>query len=151
MSTHAILYSQGLLTVDGVRTDLVDTWLVLNPEPQPRSTDPDVRRNALTFPSDDPVKRIDFVLVATPSKRAVATANCTLCSHSVIMCMPAEKAVPCKGTEYDSDPSACVCSPIVDSIYLIGQDAHPSTPVREGEPNVGMTHARSPLYASDHR
>ena len=60
---------QGFKVMGGVRADLIDAWLVLHPEPEPRSKDPDVRRNALTFPSDDPVKRIDFLFFAPPGAR----------------------------------------------------------------------------------
>lgn len=61
-----IQFLQGFKELEGIRTQLVDTWLVLHPEPEPRSPDPAVRRNMLTFPSDDPVKRIDFLLTANP-------------------------------------------------------------------------------------
>ena len=59
----AIQYLQGLRSLGRSRTDLKDAWLeVGHPEPEPRSQDPEVRRNALTFPSDDPKKRIDLIL-----------------------------------------------------------------------------------------
>eukprot|EP00946_MAST-07B_sp_MAST-7B-sp1_P001999 g1999.t1 len=59
----AIQYLQGLRSLGRSRTDLRDAWLeVGHPEPEPRSQDPEVRRNALTFPSDDPKKRIDLIL-----------------------------------------------------------------------------------------
>ena len=59
----AIQYLQGLRTLGGSRTDLKDAWLEAgHAEPEPRSQDPEVRRNALTFPSDDPKKRIDLIL-----------------------------------------------------------------------------------------
>jgi len=59
----AIQYLQGLRALDGSRTDLKDAWLeVGHAEPEPRSQDPEVQRNALTFPSDDPKKRIDLIL-----------------------------------------------------------------------------------------
>lgn len=38
-----------------------DFWLINNDEPEPRSKDPTLRKNAFTFPSDDPKKRIDFI------------------------------------------------------------------------------------------
>ena len=41
---------------------LKDAWLELYDEPEPRSADENVQRHALTFPSDNPTKRIDFVL-----------------------------------------------------------------------------------------
>ena len=41
---------------------LTDFWLVKNTEPEPRSKDPELREHAFTFPSDDPKKRIDYML-----------------------------------------------------------------------------------------
>jgi hypothetical protein len=118
---------------------------VLHDEPEPRSSDPRVRREALSFPSDNPTKRIDLALVGTPNG-----------AHGDV----------CSGAAVDSDPSQhasggvlprghpCVCKPIVDSAYLIGQDAHPSAPVPDDwheSGGVGMTDVSSPLFASDHR
>ena len=57
---------QGVSALSDQRTTLSDAWLVLHPEPEPRSEDAAVKRDALTFPSDNPVKRIDFVLLGTP-------------------------------------------------------------------------------------
>lgn len=34
----------------------------MHPEPKPRSTSEGARRNALTFPTDNPVKRIDYII-----------------------------------------------------------------------------------------
>lgn len=41
---------------------LRDAWSQLHEEPEPRSTDEAVRYSALTFPSDEPKKRIDMIL-----------------------------------------------------------------------------------------
>jgi endonuclease/exonuclease/phosphatase family metal-dependent hydrolase len=43
-----------------------DAWLASHPEPEPRSTDETVRYEALTFPSDNPQKRIDFLFARGP-------------------------------------------------------------------------------------
>ncbi|KAL3658830.1 hypothetical protein V7S43_016198 [Phytophthora oleae] len=43
-------------------TDMKDAWLELHEEAEPRSTDPEDRQHKFTFPSDNPSKRIDFVL-----------------------------------------------------------------------------------------
>jgi hypothetical protein len=154
-----IQFLQGFKELEGLRTQLVDTWLVLHPEPEPRSTDPAVRRNMLTFPSDDPVKRIDFLLTANPGPCGIYPWL-TLCwvgwmwSFALSLCVaPADNRSPCKGTrapEHRVEPP-CVCTAIVDAVYLIGQDPHPSTPYDPKVANVGMTHRTSLAYASDHR
>lgn len=46
----------------GETTDLKDAWLEKHEEAEPRSTDWDDRQHRFTFPSDNPSKRIDFVL-----------------------------------------------------------------------------------------
>ena len=48
--------------LDGKRTDYRDAFLQIHPEPTPRSANEGVRRNALTFPTDNPVKRIDYII-----------------------------------------------------------------------------------------
>ena len=58
----AAIQCSGLRSLGRSRTDLRDAWLgVGHPEPEPPQ-DPEVRRNALTFPSYDPKKRIDLIL-----------------------------------------------------------------------------------------
>ena len=68
----AMRFLAGEVELEGRRTDFVDAWRALHPEPEPRSNDTDVQRDALTFPSDKPTKRIDFVLVR--GRAAVAKA-----------------------------------------------------------------------------
>ena len=48
-------------SLDRIDPCSVDTWRALYPEPLQRDPDAAARRYALTFPSDDPVKRIDMV------------------------------------------------------------------------------------------
>ncbi|KAK8803204.1 hypothetical protein WA158_000898 [Blastocystis sp. Blastoise] len=60
--SKAIQYLEGFVPLNGEFTDLKDAWLQLYPEPTPRSTDTKQRHDALTFPTDNPVKRIDFVI-----------------------------------------------------------------------------------------
>jgi endonuclease/exonuclease/phosphatase family metal-dependent hydrolase len=62
--THAIQYLQGFKEgTDGTRTDFQDAWLAAgHPEPESHSQDLQVQRNMLTFPSDEPKKRIDLIL-----------------------------------------------------------------------------------------
>ena len=99
-----------------------DAWLMKHPEPKPRSTDREERQNALTFPSDDPQKRIDtaFVSAWPPRDPALAAA---------------------------ASPVARI---VVADAWLIGQDPVPSA-VAPPEEHVGMVHSKSPLWASDHR
>lgn len=63
---------QGEASIDGVRGGFRDAWLELHPEPEPRSTDARQRREALTFPSDDPVKRIDYIYTLGPALRPLS-------------------------------------------------------------------------------
>ena len=61
--TEAIQFLQGLRELRGApQNDLKDAWLEVHNEPEPRSTDAEVKYNALSFPSDDPKKRIDIML-----------------------------------------------------------------------------------------
>lgn len=71
--SKAIQFLQGLTSLGGETTDLQDAWLAAGmDEPEPRSQDPQVRRTALTFPSDDPKKRIDLILFRSPGGGPVA-------------------------------------------------------------------------------
>ncbi|KAH9154904.1 hypothetical protein AeRB84_003070 [Aphanomyces euteiches] len=60
--TKGIQFLQGKASLQNVQTDLHDAWLELHPEPTPASGDPHDIANAFTFPSDAPIKRIDYVL-----------------------------------------------------------------------------------------
>ncbi|RHX98290.1 hypothetical protein DYB25_005511 [Aphanomyces astaci] len=61
--SHGIQFLQGKVPLHGHTTDLRDAWLhVHHEEPEPKSKDKVHVEHAFTFPSDDPVKRIDFVL-----------------------------------------------------------------------------------------
>lgn len=63
---------QGEAAIDGAHSDFRDAWLELHPEPEPRSKDAGQRRHALTFPSDDPVKRIDYIYARGDALRPVS-------------------------------------------------------------------------------
>jgi len=112
-------------------TPLTDAWLQAHDEPEPRSADPAVRRSDLTFPSDDPKKRIDTAFVASAP--------------------PSEPGLP----DHRADRRNCTIA--VADAWLIGQDPAPGTgPDPDATPDpdaehVGMVHGASPLWASDHR
>jgi endonuclease/exonuclease/phosphatase family metal-dependent hydrolase len=48
-----------------------DAWLVHNDEPKPQDSDAAVRRYAFTFPSDNPVKRIDYIFLRSDCPECV--------------------------------------------------------------------------------
>ncbi|DBA04315.1 TPA: hypothetical protein N0F65_002077 [Lagenidium giganteum] len=60
--SRGIQFLQGLGELHGERTDLRDAWLEKHEEATPRSLSGDDRYHRFTFPSDNPVKRIDFIL-----------------------------------------------------------------------------------------
>ena len=66
--SRGIQFLQGLAPLNGTMTDFQDCWLALHPEPKPRSNDTNEIDNMLTFPSCNPVKRIDFVMLRRPTK-----------------------------------------------------------------------------------
>ncbi|KAF4319469.1 hypothetical protein G195_007204 [Phytophthora kernoviae 00238/432] len=57
-----IRFLRGEAELLGQTTDMKDAWLELHKEAGPRSTDLEDRQHKFTFPSDNPSKRIDFVL-----------------------------------------------------------------------------------------
>jgi endonuclease/exonuclease/phosphatase family metal-dependent hydrolase len=60
----AMKYLVGMEEIAGeVVEGFTDAWTAVHPEPVPRSNDTWDRAEALTFPSDAPSKRIDFVFV----------------------------------------------------------------------------------------
>ena len=101
------------------------------PEPAPRDPDAAVRRWAFTFPSDDPVKRIDLVFAGLRGRDAAAEP----------LCGAAEGGGARAGA---AGGGACLR---VDEAYVVGQDATPGTEMGGG----GMVAAQSPIWASDHR
>ena len=116
---------------------LRDVWLGSQhspPEPTPRDPDQAVRRYAFTFPSDDPVKRIDLVFAAL--KSAVGEQE-PLCGGGGGGEGRAQQIYP-------NNSSACI---FVEEAYVIGQDATPGTEMGGG----GMLTAQSAIFASDHR
>jgi endonuclease/exonuclease/phosphatase family metal-dependent hydrolase len=60
--SRGIRFLQGKEEMEGEFTDLTDAWLEKHEEAEPRSQDPIDRKKKFTFPSDNPSKRIDFIL-----------------------------------------------------------------------------------------
>ena len=54
--------SKGKGELSGKRTNYKDAFLQVHPEPKPRSPSKGARAKALTFPTDNPVKRIDYII-----------------------------------------------------------------------------------------
>ena len=99
---------------------------------EPRDPDAAVRRWAFTFPSDDPVKRIDLVFAGLRGSDAAAEPLCG--------------AAEGNGTQAGGGGGSGACVR-VDEAYVVGQDATPGTEMGGG----GMVAAQSPIWASDHR
>lgn len=79
---------QGEGELDGQRTDYKDAFLQIHPEPKPRSPKEGTRWKALTFPTDNPVKRIDYVIYKQGAGTHVKVYNAQLIGQK-----------PWKGTE----------------------------------------------------
>lgn len=126
--TNLTYTTQGKASLNGRATTLRDAWLEIHEEPPPRSPNETLRQHHFTFPSDDPHKRIDFVLLGTPP-------NCQQRVHHTT-------TTPTTPTPQPSFN--------VTSVHLFGQAPYPGTEHLEGQ-GYGMVHANSPLYASDHR
>lgn len=60
--SRGIRFLSGIDELLGEKTDMKDAWLETHKEAEPRSTDVNDRQHKFTFPSDNPSKRIDFVL-----------------------------------------------------------------------------------------
>ncbi|TYZ66268.1 hypothetical protein PybrP1_005419 [[Pythium] brassicae (nom. inval.)] len=60
--SRGLRFLRGEAALLGETTDLTDAFLATNTEAAPRSADPGDRHARFTFPSDNPAKRIDFVL-----------------------------------------------------------------------------------------
>lgn len=108
---RAMRFLAGLEAIDGEVAKFTDAWTSVHPEPVPRSNETWDIDEALTFPSDAPSKRIDFIFV--------------------------------KGKGADS----------VRKTWLVGQAPKPDVgrDTEEEEDHLGMVHADSKLWASDHR
>lgn len=76
--------------MNGKRTDYKDAFLQVHPEPIPRSPHQGTRKKALTFPTDNPVKRIDYIIYKQGMGVKVSVKN------SQLIGIP-----PLKGTETD--------------------------------------------------
>ena len=119
---------------------LHDVWASLYPEPQPGDKDAAIRRYGFTFPSDNPVKRIDLMLAGTPE-------GGNTCNRDQLPQRREDSAADAE-IERAGDPGLlCIA---VHRSYVIGQDPLPATEGGEGR-GLGMTHEYSPIYASDHR
>lgn len=102
-----------------------DAWLALHPEPKPRSTDPWEIDHALTFPSCNPVKRIDYILVNTHGPGRAGN-----------------------GARDASEGPAAPMRGVVESCRVVGQSPGEAFTPR---PGLGMADEDSPGWASDHR
>ena len=77
-------FLMGKEELEGLRTDFVDSWLAVNEEPTPRSNVTKEQDEMLTFPSDAPSKRIDFVFVVPYNRECVVDNSfATLIHHSI--------------------------------------------------------------------
>lgn len=112
---------------------LRDVWLARHPEPVPRDSDAGVRRYGFTFPSDDPVKRIDLLLAGTP--------------EGAPTCEELEEVGAAAAVASAAPAGVCVR---VHRAYVAGQDPLPGTEGNEGR-RMGMVSEWSPVWASDHR
>lgn len=128
------------------------------PEPPPRSPDPAFRRYAFTFPSDDPVKRIDLVLVAAHPEHAVMSSDGgsdggSGAAPAAARAAAVEANPQAAGKATEPAAAAVAASRLRVSVarhFLLGQDPLPGTDTMEGL-GAGMLSQRSPIYASDHR
>jgi len=117
---------------------LCDSWRALYPEPARGDSDASARRFALTFPSDDPVKRIDMLLLGCgPGLKSggegMSDLDPTLLSHM-------------QACSYQ----LASCGVRVTRTWTVGADPIPGTDLGDGK-GYGMLSERSAWYASDHR
>lgn len=128
---------------EGPIPTLHDAWLAAHggsgAEPTPRDADAAVRRHALTFPSDDPVKRIDLVYVGEPGGAPLCGCGGGADASGALANATATVTGLCG--------ASCVS---VLGAHLEGQDPIPLSEASEGR-GLGMAHPRAPVYASDHR
>jgi hypothetical protein len=116
------------------RKALRDAFLELHREPAPESTGDWERREALTFPSCNPVKRIDFVMYKNRSAGVGEGAQGPESSQCVR-----------EGSETGHVGLRVVrCG-------LLGQEPTPDTAENAGREGIGMLDLESPVWASDHR
>jgi hypothetical protein len=120
------------------RRPLHDLWLAYHGgrEPTPRDPDEGVRRHALTFPSDDPAKRIDLLLASggSDSEGEEEDEGLPLCGDSDAASYldgrgagsPASRG---DGRAAGTGTALCLS---VESAFLVGQDALPATEANEG-------------------
>jgi endonuclease/exonuclease/phosphatase family metal-dependent hydrolase len=153
-----LAHASGSIALGGALPSLVDAWLQRYPEPVPRDADAAVRRYAFTFPSDDPVKRIDLLHLGVRRTGPGGLEASQRVNHGGAM--PASDAP--ESTRAALPPPEPMCEPgateapltvpcvAVDAVWLAGQDAMPGTEGNEGR-GLGMVNDKSPAYASDHR
>jgi endonuclease/exonuclease/phosphatase family metal-dependent hydrolase len=111
---------------------LQDVWRAHYREPVPRDHDAASKRYGFTFPSDDPVKRIDLMFAGYRAGSSDSFSKAPLCDP---------KKVGVNGGR------GCVHA---DRVWVVGQDPLPGTEGGEGR-GLGMNHEHSPIYSSDHR
>jgi endonuclease/exonuclease/phosphatase family metal-dependent hydrolase len=122
-----------------------DLWLETHAhdEPVPADSDPAVRYYGHTFPSHNPIKRIDIVYASTVHPAGSNDASASDVAERDMRPLPA-----CTASRQDAE-AADVCAA---RVFLMGQDPLPGTGRREDEEvAVGMSHRMSPVWASDHR
>lgn len=119
----------------------------------------EVRHSALTFPSDNPTKRIDFVLFQSSGDEKSACTSAALCMRQAADHIKSDQDVQagssrlppfCDRDEEGRGGEEGSWSICPTSAYLIGQDFAPGSDDRLEE-GVGMVDERSPLWPSDHR
>ena len=81
---------QGKGELNGEHTDYKDAFLQIHPEPKPQSPAKGTRQKGLTFPTDNPVKRIDYIIYKQGAGVKVSVKNSQLIGIH-----------PLKGTETD--------------------------------------------------
>lgn len=103
---------------------LRDVWLALGrPEPTPRDSDASTRRYAFTFPSDDPVKRIDMVYAGWSR----SGSGLPLCATGTAPSSTASGSGSTSTAGAHNDSSSSNHCIAIDDVYLLGQDALPGT------------------------
>ncbi len=148
---------------------MLDAWLQVHPEPTPRSTDPFQQRHLLTFPCDNPAKRIDMIYYgAQPpaplpqppvlARLADTPADAPPTPEAVVDVRPDGSQnwgtlppPPRLDWPHRLPPAPEPLAVRVRNATLCGQDPEPDTVPEGGYAGLGMVDPHSPLWASDHR
>jgi hypothetical protein len=136
---------------------LCDTWRALYPEPPQRDPDAASRRYALTFPSDDPVKRIDMVYAGCGPRGAGGSSGQGFLwqGGDEALALAHHQQQQQQQQQQGGEQAVCrhmrdACGASVRRTWTIGQDSIPGTDQGEGK-GFGMVGERSAWYPSDHR